>query len=605
MKVIDAPYSSLRGAALLLAGAMLLIPFLQPRHLPPLRAFYDEWLAFALGLAAMAVAAAAPRKESVRVPVPAVLLALFALTLFARAVGQQSAYPQSPLVWGLYAAFATLVLMLGRDLAEDFGTQRVCDVLAAFILAGALANSVCAAFQTVGVPQSLSDFVSHRQGTRAIGNIGQSNLYANYLALGEASIVYLYMRGKTAMLPALACAIALAASAALASSRASSLYAIGFALLGWYGWRRRKDSEASRLGLAALVVAACVITFQWAVPAGMSALGYSVEGGIARNTPADWDGPLPDEAANLRVSAWSLAYRVFLDFPWLGAGPGEFAGAAFVQGLPPELAGSQLWTSPHNLVLHLLSETGLAGALIVCAALLLWLRGAWRSYTRECDAPRWWLLACAGVELAHALLEYPLWYAHFLAITSLLIGVSSVGAIPCRQGFLRVAFGVGAAIGATILAFSLAAYLRFDLASPVAAGRSLAGDSAIARDRDTLAGLGRTLFAPRAETLLFLSFPLDGSELPEKIDAGRRVMRVWPVPEVIGRQAIFLALAGRDDEARALLERGFRTFPKRRPMFAEMIEAAPARAREKLQSALRKVQSQGSPKSIPISTGSH
>lgn len=583
---------------------MSFLPFMQPRHLPPLRAFYDEWLAFALGLAAMAVAAAAPRRENVRVPIPAVLLGLFALTLFARAFAQQSAYPQSPLVWGLYAAFATLILALGHNLAREFGTPYVCDVLAAFLLAGALANSFCAALQTVGVPQSLSDFVSHRQGTRAIGNVGQANLFANYLALGEASIVYLYARGKAGMLPALACAIALAASAALASSRASSLYALGFALLGWYGWRRRTDIEARRLGIAALVVAACVIMLQWAVPAGMHALGYDVEGGIVRNIPADWDGPLPDEAANLRISTWSMAFRVFLDSPWLGAGPDEFAGAAFARGLPPELAGNQLWTSPHNLVLHLLSETGLAGALVVCAALLLWLRGALRAYARECDACRWWLLACAGIELLHALLEYPLWYAHFLAITSLLIGASSVGAIHDRHGILRIAFGVGAAVGATILAFSLAAYLRFDLASPVAAGRSLAGDSDIARDRATLAELGRTLLAPRAETFLFLSFPLDDSELPAKIDAGRRVMRVWPVPEVIGRQAIFLALARRDDEARSLLEVGVRTYPKRRDLFAELIGAAPARARETLQPVLRKVHGPRSPESIQSRTAS-
>ncbi len=583
---------------------MLLLPFLQPRHLPPLRAYYEEWLAFALGFAAMAFAAAAPRRGRAGMPAPALLVTLFALTLFARALSPQSAYPQLPLLWGLYVMFAAMVLVLGHDFASALGKQYVCDVLAAFILAGALANAACAALQSVGVPMSLSEFVSHRQGTRAIGNIGQANLYANYMALGTASIVYLYGRGKVGNLPALACAIALAACAALASSRASSLYAAGFALLGWHGWRRGNSAEATRLGLGALVAATCVFLFQWAVPAGMNAAGYHVEHGIARETAANWDGPLPDEAANLRFSVWSLASRVFLDFPWMGAGPGEFAGAAFARGLPAELAGSQVWTSPHNLVLHLLAETGLPGALLVCAALVLWLRGAWPTYARDSDASGWWLLACAGVELLHALLEYPLWYAHFLAITSLILGVSSVGTIPVRSGIIRVAFGLVAASGATILAFNLGDYFRFDLASPVAAGRSLAGNSEIARDRDTLAGLRRTLLAPSAETYLFLSFPLDASELPAKIEAGRRVLRVWPVREVIGRQAVFLALAGRDDEARALLERGLVTFHIRRDVFVDTIGAAPARAREVLQPVLPKTQGFASPDSIAIAAAS-
>ena len=590
MKANSEPSSPLHRAALLLAGAMLLLPFLQPRHLPPLGAFYEEWLAFALGLAAMAFAAAAPRRGTIGVPAPALLLALFALMLFARALSQQSAYPQLPLVWGLYAVFAAAVLVLGHEFASSFGKQLACDVFAAFLLAGALANAIFAALQSVGVPISLTDFVSHRQGTRAIGNIGQANLYANYMALGTASIVYLYGRGKVGKLPALACAIALAACTALASSRASSLYAAGFALLGWHWWRRGTSTQATRLGVAALVVAICAFAFQWAVPAGMNAAGYHVERGIARETAANWDGPLPDEGANLRVSVWSIAYRVFLDFPLMGAGPGEFAGAAFAHGLPAELAGNQVWTSPHNLVLHLLAEIGLPGALLVCAALLLWLRGTWRAYARDLDATGWWLLACAGVELLHALLEYPLWYSHFLAITSLILGMSSVGTITVRRGMLRVAFGLVAACGATILAFNLGDYYRFDLASPVAAGRSLAGSSEIARDREKLADLRRTLFAPRAETYLFLSFPLDDSELPAKIEAGRRVMRVWPVREVIGRQAVFLALAGRDDEARALLERGLMTFTTGRNVFTDMIGAAPARARDVLQPVLQKTQ---------------
>jgi len=579
--------SDLNGAALLLSGGMCLVPFLQPRHMPPLRAFYDEWLALALGSAALALMALAPRKAPAGLPVPAVFMAMFAMTLAARAFGQQSAYPQSPLVWALYAMFAAMVLALGRALCVEFGKERASDVLAGFFLAGALANAFCGALQTTGIPGAMSDFVAHLQGIRATGNLGQANLYANYLALGEASLIYLYARGRLGVFPAFACGLVLVVCAALATSRASPLYAAGFALLGYLAMRGRKDACARRLYVASLVLAASVALAQWMVPAGIGAMGYRIDGGFFRNSPSNLEGPLPDEAANLRLSAWALAFKLFADAPLMGVGPDEFAGAAFEYGLPPELAGAQLWTSPHNLVLHLLAETGLVGASLVGLALFTWLHNTSREFFRIQELSVWWLLACVGVEMLHALLEYPLWYAHFLAITALLMGVGATGDIALRPWVLRAAFGLSAIVGAALLSLSLGAYLKFDLASPIAGGRSLAQDSEIASDRASLAELGQSLLAPRAQTWLFLSFPLDEANLAEKLAVGRRTMRLWPSREVAVRQTIFLALAGRDDEAVALLNASLKTFPTARRMFTEAVESAPPRARAALGRALR------------------
>lgn len=89
--------------------------------------------------------------------------------------------------------------------------------------------------------------------------------------------------------------------------------------------------------------------------------------------------------------------------PWIGIGPNAFAGVAFAQGLPPEVAGNQVWTSPHNLVLHLLAETELIGAGLICLGVLAWIRKS---------AGLFWL-------------EYSLLYAHFLAITALVMGVGA------------------------------------------------------------------------------------------------------------------------------------------------------------------------------------
>ena len=105
--------------------------------------------------------------------------------------------------------------------------------------------------------------------------------------------------------------------------------------------------------LAGVIIAAHVV-----VPAlnGALALGNASEGAL--------DRLLPSAAINYapRLGIWQLAWRLFAAAPLTGVGIGEFAGAAFRAGLDPSLTqfGNQVWTSPHNLPLQLLAETGVA-----------------------------------------------------------------------------------------------------------------------------------------------------------------------------------------------------------------------------------------------------
>lgn len=568
-----------RVVSLLLAGGMCSLPFLQPRHLPPIRPFYDEWLAFALGLAAIGVASAG-KSRLVQVPIMAVFLVLFALFVLAHAVFGNPAYAQSSFLWAIYAVFAALLVVLGHELASHFGQPRFCDVLAAFLVTGALANSFAGILQVCGIPPALESWISHLGGSRAVGNVGQSNLYANYLALGEASLIYLFARGKICNALALACGAVLVIAAALAASRASPVYAIGFALLACYAIRRHSALELRRLVCASVAVAAGVIAAQWLVPAGMNSVGFHMEGGFHRNAPSAWEGLIRDDATHLRLVAWQMAWQLFQIAPWSGVGPDAFAGAAFEHGLPIEMAGTQVWTSPHNIVLHLLAESGLIGTALVVSGVLVWGWGTARAFRRNPDAARWMLIACAGVECFHALVEYPLFYAHFLAITALAMGAScgpSDGVLKLPMA-TRNLFAAGAVAGSIFLGSTLVDYFKFDLASPVATGRSLASDRETGRDRATLAALSNGLLAPRSELWLFLSFPLDHANLTEKLSIGSRVIRFWPSRDVVVRQSVFLALAGRDEEAVSLIRKAVRSFGKQRGEIADTIRSAPVEA---------------------------
>src|SRR5258708_23085310 len=96
---------------------------------------------------------------------------------------------------------------VGGKLRGGVGIARVAAVLATFLLAGALANSLAGVMQFYGRPKLFEDVVAELHGNRAYGNIAQANLYANYLALGEGALLVLWLRerGRTAdALPALA-----------------------------------------------------------------------------------------------------------------------------------------------------------------------------------------------------------------------------------------------------------------------------------------------------------------------------------------------------------------------------------------------------------------
>lgn len=586
MRALHSPPWDPRGASLLLAGAMCVIPFLQPRHFPPLRTFYDEWFAFALGLAAIGFAAAARHSKETCFPPLALWLGAYALFLAGLALGGQSAYPQGPLLWALYALFGALIVVLGYDLAAHFGRDQVCDVLAAFLLAGAALNAMAGVLQVIGIPRSIDDFVSYLHGGRAIGNVGQANLYANYLALGEASLAYLFGRGNIGRSIAIGAGGLLVFGAALAGSRTATLYAVLFALMGFVAVRGAGNAKSQRLGAAAIALASSGVLMQWLAPIGLQALGFSIESGFDRKPLPDWDS-VRDQAATLRVVVWELAWRLIQSAPWMGVGPGEFAGAGFAIGLPPALAAHGIWTSPHNLILQLLSETGIAGAGLVGIGLVTWLYRASREFSRIRHPALWWVMACTGVEFVHALLEYPFWYAHFLAMTALIMGIGSSSGMPVRPLVLRTVFASSVIVGMALLTVNLRDYLRFDLLSPMIAGRSLSAESELVRDRATLAQLSAGLLAPRVELWLFMSFPLDSTGLGEKIAVGERLMRTWPSLQVVIRQCIFLAMAGRNAEAVSLLGQAQRTFTNRQQQIRDSVDSAPDEARKILQPALQ------------------
>jgi len=555
--------------SLLLAGSLCVLPFLVPYHQPPVLSFFPEWLAAALGAAAVLTRVVGRGAPIVAPPSAARWLTAFALFLSVRAATAPLAYPQASLLAVLYVLFAGALVWLGAQLVADFGLERVATVLAAFILAGALANSGAGIIQYYGRPWYLEDVVADLNVLGAYGNIAQRNLYANYLALGQGALLFLWVRSRIRTNYAIAALILLAIGSALSSSRGALLYLLWYAALGVL--TARGSAEMRRLGFAACSLAAATLLVQYALPWLNDALQLTRVGEGALDRVRASTGE-PE-----RVAIALMALRAFAGAPIAGVGTGEFAGVAFDLGLDPVLAPDfAIWTSSHNLVLQLLAETGAVGAALVLAGVGVWMWQALRSYRSGPQPALWFVVAVVGVELIHSLTEFPLWSAHFLGVAALLMGTSSTvwAARPAISQTIRIGATAICIVMSVALAVLLRDYIRLDSARITGTSTTLASAGQVERDAATMRELAQGLLAPVAETAIAMGVTPDRSDLADKLAIFARVVRYWPANSVVVRQAVFLAFDGQADKARDALARALRTYPAQRAATISILEQA-------------------------------
>jgi O-antigen ligase len=564
---MDSRQPSTQEISLLLVGALFVLPFLIPYHQPPIASFYSEWLAGALAVSA--VAAAFPTQSPVRTPAMVFALTGFAAFMLAR-VALGAAYAQPALMGCLYCACACMLVWLGAQLRQSLGLHRVTSTLATFILAGALANALAGVIQFHGRPLVLENLVAQLNGGRVYGNIAQPNLYVNYVALGMASLLFLWqaraLRSRYAV-PALAL---LAYAASLTLSRSSLLYPAGLTTLALLLPPRAMQPEHRRLKLGAvsgamIVLAVQLSTFWLHATAGASS---QEESAIHRMIASDGSDP--------RLEIWATALRIIASAPISGVGVGQFPGAAFDAGLSPQLTRyGSVWVSPHSLPLHLLAETGLAGAVLILGSLIAWMAGFMRRFLSAPDPESWWILALVGIQVMHSLFEAPLWSAHFLAVTAVLIGM---GGSPGPAS--KPAWRVKAWLACTVLVMTIALalilrdYVRLDSTRITGAALTLSSQESMQRDVATLEDLSRGFLGPTAEYWMLSGAGTGPEGLQSKLELSYRVARLWPVPAVLTKRSIYLALDGQSSEALKLIDRTLESFPQHCRSILGLLEEA-------------------------------
>ena len=572
----SAPRLTAAHFSLAAIGLMWTLPFLQPYHRFPLPSFYSEWLALALGLGALAWLARAASWRGSALPAALVPLLGFIVLLVVQVAAGKVAYGGQALVAGLYVAWTVLLVVLAAGLRRALGLEGIATVLAWFLAVGGLVGALLALLQHYQV-SGLESLIFPKTRSQVYGNLGQNNHFAAYCTLALASLAYLYASRRLHVAALAAGALPLLFVIGLSGSRSSLLFlafTLGLALL--YAWRR--GTGGRRLAGSALLLIGAFVVIQLLGSLG-SGPGPGTGGGEATvlERLRGGEGSGGAKSLEFRLQIARESWDMFARAPWLGVGWGQFPWYDVeYRALHGQAIASWPFNHAHNIVLHLLAETGLVGLLLIAAAAVLWARGLRHA---AIDLPHWWLAALIGVIALHSLVEHPLWYAYFLGMAAIAVGLLAPGDFRPRleraaAPLMAVLIGAGAVYAVSVLDN----YRQFE---------RLFARGAVAPDTAEFAGsIGRALrepvLLPYAELAIAAAMVLDGERVREKMAINGRVMRFAPIAGVVYRHAILLALAGDARGAERQLALAASVYPYDLPVTMKLLDEVGLRSPSEL-----------------------
>jgi len=521
-----------------LAAIAVALPFLLAYNLAPSGSALNQLLAIAGWAGAILLAAgrvALTWRRGFSASAGLITLLLLAVAALSAPMMNGQAWSQG-LASAALLLMAALVLVFGQVLAGADRRDWITAFMAALLLAGVL-NAVIGLVQ-VFVPAWADGIwiAGPRAEGRAIGNIRQPNHLASVLLWACVAAVYLAEHGSSkwpAWRQALPALLTLLLFALVLSASRTGLLAV--LLLVLWGMLDRSLSLRTRrlLWLTPLIVAA-----NWAFMAAWAQYSGQVFG--AESRVAEGAG------SPARVQILGNALEL-LRMNWLtGVGWGEFNFAWMMTPFPVRM---ELHDHCHNLVLQLLVELGAPLGLLVLGFLGWAIWQAWRraamASTEEAPMLRPVLMLLAVI-LFHSLLEYPLWYAHFLLPSAFALGLC-LGPAASEETLRRVPAG---AFQLTALLAVCAVLLAAVDYRGVAAIYTDLGDSAPLENR-ILRGQRSVFFSTNADYASATTLPAS----PANLAAAQRVSHSFIDSRLMMAWATSLHLKGDTDRARYLVAR--------------------------------------------------
>ncbi|WP_348946128.1 Wzy polymerase domain-containing protein [Chitinibacter sp. FCG-7] len=486
----------------------------------------------------------------------------------------------------MWLGFALMIAVQALILPHGYGTERLYPIIYSLGAAGA-AWSLSRAISVYGAPQLLNMFAWGllagaifnsglavpqimqliQDGPRLIfGNIGQKNMYGHYLAWGLASAVYLVsQKDEMAKWVFWIVAAWLSLSLAYCGSRSPLLYALAWLPMGLLLWWRGAETLRD-FGRALSITALLMIAMQFIAPLITDILQSLLK---AQNEVPTGLARL-DSNGSRRLVEWEKAWLTFLQHPLLGTGWGSYAAHSNALQTRPEFAivsESVLFTHAHNSVLNLLAETGAIATGIILAGISYAYSNVLRAWRNPVVM---YAAALATVSVLHSLVEYPLWYFHFLGPFALILifmqsGTAKLGV---AATWARMSWALWGGMGLALCVLGGQIYLNIYPIMDPAQDESLNADR-IARLE---AMRSNPLIDYYAEHGLSNYIVASKSEMPWKLAILRAQNAVRPYPGQMTDQAVMEALSGNQALAHELIRRAAFAYPESFDYFYQTID---------------------------------
>ena len=532
-------------------GILFIVPFLVYYRPPPISDFHTEWLATVLFAVAIASAIAiVPPRFSVDWSLPTFPMALALIIIIHLAQGRNF-YAYDWVLWFAYLGIFMLAMMLGQGLRSAGLLSEITNRMAWAIVLTALLQFFTQLAQLFRIEDAFTPFVVHvMQGSvcRVHGNIGQANQATTMAWFGVAGALYLIETRRLARALGLIVVALLLVSSALTASKMAWLF--GAVVSAAIFWR----NPAVQRSVARSFAVACLplVAFAGAVALATQLIHLqdaTCASGIAR---------LANESDSflIRWNLWRQAFLVWTAHPWFGAGVGNFMSLVYTMDQAP---GHQpLDYYAHNSLLQLLAEFGIFGA-AAGLGFLFW--GAWSVFRtrREMDPHRMVLLAWVAIVLTYSMLEFPLWYMHFLIFFGVSVGLLL---IPRGERVVTVVHARHVFVAAAIALLAGSAFALYDYRKAerafflVTDGQAMGalGAPELTAMLDEISS-NTYVFRPHLEYALGVRALMTSENLQAKLAENERLLKKIPIAGTVSRQVLLLTLAGDLEGARWHLRR--------------------------------------------------
>jgi O-antigen ligase len=526
--------------SLSLLAAMWLLPFLYHSNKLPIVSYHSEWLAVLLGLLAVLAGLPVLFRGNLHLPRIALLPLALAAFLTLQPLLLPEVVESSAQLGMAYLLWAALLMTLAYNLLRTVDLKTIIQPLAVALLLGAVFVSV--------VEFWLRFFVG---AVDKWGGLGQAAAYTDYLSLGLASALYCWARppkaGRWVSIVLAVCTALIIAGLSLSTSSAIWIYLLALMVLAGIG--QAPDKKRLVVGLAGVV--ALFVALQLICEMGGFPAKLHVQTAGERFFQEVHGAPV-------RWHLWQAAWQLFLQSPWLGQGFGQFDWGYFTLGHAlPELPDRI--DNAHNLILQLLAELGLLPVVMVLAGLGAWLAGFLKA---KLSLEGWWLLALLAILGLHSLVEYPLWYSYFLGIAAVLLGLGEQKSYELQVN--RAAkWGMGLAIPLLILLCvnHFNSYRRMEkLMEPLEYGGWIPSMPIFLEGMKSVGEHTPELTPYVAVVLTSIDKSKEGN-IDTMLILGDTAMHFMPTSELVYRQALLLALAGKRDESTALMRQSLNAYP--------------------------------------------